>query len=191
LPFQPGEPSNLRYELLQREEIPFHLITWPRIKSVTLPADLAESLNSEDFITVNGEAGNDHDESLLFYLMGLAAFRLVDERMHPLARELNRLRVLLSRSRRGADSPFGPTSGQLTPAPVGLNDNIYIICSDDVSDKIRIWIVDAGQGRKSWVVRIEKYSEDASQTISSLGKRGVSSAPRVYREIAPKRPRLE
>jgi hypothetical protein len=154
--YQPRDPSNLRHELLQREELPFHFITWPKIGSVASPNDLAESLALQDFITVDGEPRSDYDELLLFVSMNWAVLHLRDEGMTPLAEELKRLRVLLSRSRRGADPPFGPTSRQLTNEIVGQDDRIHIICCNCVSDKIRIWMIDAGQGRKRWVVRIEK-----------------------------------
>ncbi|RYN41877.1 hypothetical protein AA0112_g1966 [Alternaria arborescens] len=154
--YQPRDPSNLRYELLQREELPFHFITWPKIGSVASPNDLAESLALQDFITVDGEPRSDYDELLLFVSINWAALRLREEGMAPLAEELKRLRVLLSRSRRGADPPFGPTSRQLTNEVVGQDDRIHIICCNCVSDKIKIWMIDAGQGRKRWVVRIEK-----------------------------------
>jgi hypothetical protein len=67
--FQPSKHSNLRYELIQREEIPFHFITWPRIQSVTSPKDLTESLDLGDFITVDGEPDSDYEELLLFVSM--------------------------------------------------------------------------------------------------------------------------
>ncbi|KAG9192887.1 hypothetical protein G6011_11621 [Alternaria panax] len=187
--YQPRDPSNLRYELVQRKEIPFHFISWPKIGSVTSPNDPAESLNLDDFITVDGEPGSDYDESLLFVSMAWAALRLIDEHMAPLAEELKRLRVLLSRSRRGARLCFGSTSRQLTHELVGADDRIHIICRSDVMDKIWIWMIDAGQGRKRWVVRIEKCTRSTRPPLPILRKRCVPLTPR-YVLIAPKKSRL-
>jgi hypothetical protein len=191
LPFQPSKPSNMRYELLPHAAIPFHLITWPRLESVALPDDLAESVFLHDFITVDGEPGCDYDESILFYLMGLAIKCLVKESMSLLAMELCDLRILLRRSRRGVHAPFSPASRRLILEPVGLNDKIHIICREDVSDKISIWRIDKGQRRTSCIVRIEKHSENGLRMRSSLEKRDKSTQPRDYRSIAPKKPRLE
>ena len=187
--FQPSKPSNLRYELIQREEIPFHFITWPRIQSVTSPKDLTESLDLGDFITVDGEPDSDYEEFLLFVSMNWAALRLIDEHVAPLAKELSRLRVLLSRSRRGADPPFGPTSGQLTHEWVGEDDKIHIVCRRNASDKIRIWMIDAGQGRKSWVIQIEKCTESTRPPLLVLRKKCTPLVSK-YVLIAPKKARL-
>jgi len=185
-------PCRMLYQLLPYSAIPFHLITWPRSESVVPPPDLAESSALRDFITVDGEAGCDYDESLLFYLMGLAMERLEQEGFALLAHEVCDLRIRLSRSRRGVDPPFGPTSGRLLAVePHGLNDKIHIICREDVEDKIRMWVVNEDQGQQSCIIRIEKHSKNASRTLSSLGKREVSSSPRVYCDIAPKKVKVE
>ena len=141
---------------------------------------------------MDGEAGCEHDEMLLFYLMGLAMERLEQEGFALLAHEVCDLRIRLSRSRRGVDPPFGPTSGRLLAVePHGLNDKIHIICREDVKDKIGMWVVNEDQGQQSCIIRIEKRSENAARTLSSLGKREVSSSPRVYCDIAPKKVKVE
>jgi len=185
-------PCRMRYQLLPYSAIPFHFITWPRSESAVPPSGLAESSALQDFITVDGEAGCEHDEILLFYLMGLAMERLEQEGFALLAHEVCDLRIRLSRSRRGVDPPFGPTSGRLLAVePHGLNDKIHIICREDVKDKIGMWVVNEDQGQQSCIIRIEKRSENASRTLSSLGKREVSSSPRVYSAIAPKKVKVE
>ncbi|KAI4693475.1 uncharacterized protein J4E88_001847 [Alternaria novae-zelandiae] len=186
-------PCRMRYQLLSYSAIPFHLITWPRSESVVPPSDLAESSALPDFITVDGEAGCEYDEMLLFYLMGLAMERLTLEGFAELAHEVCDLRIRLSRSRRGVDPPFGPTSGRLLAVePHGLDDKIHVICRGDVEkDKIRMWVVNEDQGQQSCIIRIEKRSENASRTLSSLGKREVSSSPRVYCDIASKKVKVE
>jgi len=185
-------PCRMRYQLLPYSAIPFHLITWSRSESVVPPSDLAESSALREFITLDGEAGCECDEMLLFYLMGLAMDRLTLEGFAPLAHEVCDLRIRLSRSSRRVDPPFGPTSGRLLAVePHGLNDKIHIICRGDVKDKIRMWVVNEDQGQQSCIIRIEKHSENASRTLSSLGKREVSSSPGVYCDIAPKRVKVE
>jgi hypothetical protein len=87
-------------------------------------------------------------------------FLLLEKRNAPLSKELYKLQTKVCDlpTQNGQQSTGAVSSATTSIAPWSpiMRDEIHIICREEVTDSVTVWMLDVVGGRKKWVVEIQR-----------------------------------
>jgi hypothetical protein len=87
----------------------------------------------------------------------------------PLSRELHEMRAKIcdfaTQNEQQSDGVVISAVTSTAPKTWSQNtrDEIHIICHEDITDSVKVWVLDAGYGRKKWIVNIQRKQTDHLQ----------------------------